>query len=108
MREQRILLTLDEATLRALEARVLALSDRVERLTQGLHDVELVEQDRRLRGWLVRGVAERLPPVQDGEPDALGLLFPDKSIELVQARFAPVLAPNQIGRRRSRSLTTIR
>src|SRR3989442_11634735 len=48
-REQRVLLTLDVAAILAAEPRVFALSYLVERFSQVAHDVELVEQDRRLR-----------------------------------------------------------
>ena len=47
--QQGVLLALDEAPVLAGEPRVLALADLVERLPEMAHDVELVEQDRRLR-----------------------------------------------------------
>ena len=92
MRQQGVFLALDEAALLALEPGVLGLADLVERLAEVAQHVELVEQDGGLRGIRVRGVAKRLPHVHDGEANAFGLLFPEKSIELVHARFAAVLA----------------
>ena len=49
MGEQSIFLTLDEGARDSLEPAVLALADGVERFGQVTQDVELVEQDRRLR-----------------------------------------------------------
>ncbi len=48
-REQRVLLALDVAAILAAEPRILGLAYRVECVPQVAHDVELVEQDRRLR-----------------------------------------------------------
>ena len=56
MRKQRVLLAVDRPAALAGEAVVLALSNRLERLTHQAHDVELVEQDR-------------LAPVAAAEPD---------------------------------------
>src|SRR5260370_444537 len=62
-RQQRVLLTLDVAAILAAEPRVLGLAYLVERFSQMTHDVELVEQDRRLRRMCRRGVTKRLPHV---------------------------------------------
>src|SRR5260370_56656 len=90
VRQERIFLSLDEATLLAGEACVLGIADLVERFAEVLHHVKLVKQDRRLRGVLVCGVAKRLPHVHDGEANAFGLLFAEKSVELVHARLTPI------------------
>jgi len=92
MRQQGVLLALDEAALRTVQAGVFGLANPVERLAQLADHVELVEQDRRLRSVTLGGVAERLPHVHDGQADALGLLFAEKRVELIQARFAAVAA----------------
>src|SRR6266481_3996141 len=69
-RQQRVFLALDEAALLPRQTRILALSHLIEGFAQVANDVELVEQDRGLRGVGVGGVAKRLPHVHHGEPDA--------------------------------------
>lgn len=91
MRQQGVFLSLDELAFLALEARVLRLSDLVQRLAQMFYNVELIEQDGRLRGVTLGRVTKRLPHVRDGQAHALSLLFPEKSIELIHARFAAIL-----------------
>src|SRR5208283_1232075 len=92
VRQERVFLPLDETTLLALEACVLSLANLVECLAEVLHHVELIEQDGRLGGVLVRGVAKRLPHIHDGEANAFSLLFTEKSVELIHARLAPVVS----------------
>ena len=68
--KQHLFLPLDVAPVLALKARVFPLPDLVERIAQVTYDVKLVprelpsvvEQDRRLRCALRRGMAKRLPP----------------------------------------------
>ena len=92
VREQRVLLALDEAPILAAEPRVLALAHLVERLAQVAHDVELVEQDRRLRRVRRGRVAKRLPHVHHRQANALGLLRAQPVVELRHARLRAVLA----------------
>ena len=74
-----------------LEPRVLVLAHLVERLAEVAQDVELVEQDGRLRGVLGGRVAERLPHVHHRQANAFGpWLFPQKAIKLVHARLAAI------------------
>src|SRR5947207_15775259 len=91
-RQQRIFLALDEAALLSRQARVLALSHLIESLAQVTNDVELVEQDRRLRRVRIGGVAKRLPHVHHGEPEALALLLAKPLITLGHAGFRPITA----------------
>ena len=48
-RQQRVFLTLDVAPLAALQPGILALANRIQGLTQMADDMELIEQNRRLR-----------------------------------------------------------
>ena len=64
MREQGVLLALDVASTFAAEPPVLALSYLVERFSQVAQDVELVEQDRRLRRVRASRVAKRLSHIR--------------------------------------------
>src|ERR1700676_3464205 len=56
------------------------------------HDVELVEQDRRLRRFVLRDVAERLPHVHHGELDFAALFEPQPVVERRHAGLGTVLA----------------
>src|SRR5580704_5715810 len=56
------------------------------------HDVELVEQDRRLRRFVLRDVAERLPHVHHGELDFAALFEPQPVVERRHAGFGAILA----------------
>jgi hypothetical protein len=47
------------------------------------HDVELVEQDRRLRRFVLSDVAEGLPHIHHGELDFAALFEPQPVVELV-------------------------
>src|SRR4030081_1585978 len=76
-----VLLALDEAPLSATEAGRFGLAPLVERLAEMAHDVELVEQDRRLRRFVLRDVAERLPHVHHGELDFAALFEPQPVVE---------------------------
>ena len=58
MPERGVFLAIDERTSLAAHARVLGLAHRVERVAEVAQDVELVEQDRRLRGDAQGRVAE--------------------------------------------------
>jgi hypothetical protein len=56
------------------------------------HDVELVEQDRRLRGMLVRHVAKRLPHVHHRQANATTLLLSELLVEHGHALLGAVFA----------------
>ena len=73
--QQDILLPLDVAPLLALEAGVSALSHLVQRIIKVAHHMELVEQDSRLRRFVVRRVAKRFPYVYHRQANAFGLLL---------------------------------
>src|SRR5271157_2127648 len=68
MRQQRVLLALDEAPILAAQARVFGFAHLVEGLAEMAHDVGLVEQDCCLRCFVLRDVTERLPHVHHSEP----------------------------------------
>src|SRR5882724_4532231 len=91
VREQRVLLSFDEAALCSRETRVFALAHLVQRLAQVAHDVELVKEDRRLRGAAVRHLAKRLPHVHDGQPDTLTGPFAQPFVELPHTRLGAIL-----------------
>src|SRR5450631_3205507 len=87
-----VLLALDEAPVFAAEAAVFGLAHLVERLAEMAHDVELVEQDRRLRRPVLRDVAERLPHVHHGELDFAALFEPQPVVERRHAGLGAILA----------------
>lgn len=98
-REQRVLLTLDEASALARQSLVLALAHLVEGLAEVADDVELVEQDvslRRVLG-LERRRAERLPHVHHSQPDALAHRRAEALVELVHTGLGAVLATEPDG-----------
>jgi len=63
MRQQRVFLSLDELALLALKSRVLLLAHLVERLAQVSDHMELVEQNRCLRGVASRRITKGFPHV---------------------------------------------
>jgi hypothetical protein len=65
----------------ARETVVFGFTNLVESLAEVSEDVELVEQDRRLRGVLRGGAAKRLPPIHHRETNAFCPLFSEKPIE---------------------------
>src|SRR6202790_3948809 len=87
-----VLLALDEAPISAAEAGVFGLAHLVECLAEMAHDVELVEQDRRLRRFVLRDVAERLPHVHHGELDFAALFEPQPIVERRHAGLGTILA----------------
>ena len=92
-REQRVLLALDVSGGPCRESRAYsALAHGIERLAQMAHDVELVEQDRRLRYSRLRNGAERLPHVHHGEPDFAALLAPQPVVERRHAGLGAIRA----------------
>ena len=102
----RVLLALDEAPVLAAEAGVLGLAHLVERLAEMAHDVELVEQDaacgacsRELRNGFHISITASL---------IWRLFWPQPGIELAMLASERSVPPNQIGRLRTRSLTTMR
>jgi len=92
VRQQRVLLALDEASVPAREPRVLGLAHLVERLAEVAYDVELVEENRRLRCVRVRGIAKRLPHVHHRQANATALLVPELLVEHCHALLGSVLA----------------
>ena len=94
MRQQCVLLTLDEAPVLARQAGALGLAHRVQRLAEMAQHMELVEQDGCLRRVLrLQGrVAERLPHVHHRQPDSLASRRAQQLVELVHARLGAVFA----------------
>ena len=90
MRKQRVLLPLDVGPVLALQPAVFALPHFVEGLTQVCHDMELVEQNARLRCVPGRRVPKCLPHIHHRHTDAAALLRPQFSIEQVHTSFLPV------------------
>ena len=78
---------------------VLALAHLVEGIAEVTDDVELVEQDVRLRCvlGLQRRRTERLPHVHHGQPDALAHRRSEALVELVHAGLGAVLATEPDG-----------
>ena len=89
-RKQRVLLALDVASILATESAVLGLAHLVERIAQMAHDVELVVQDRCLRGTRLRHVEKRLPHVHYRQANAPGLLLAQPVVEQRHARLFAV------------------
>jgi hypothetical protein len=95
MRQQRVLLALDEAPARSCQPGILGLAHRIQRLAKMTQHVEFVEQDGRLwRVLRLQGrVAECLPHVHDRQSYLLALRRAQPLVELVHARFRAVLSP---------------
>src|ERR1700676_2937870 len=87
-----VLLALDESPISAAEAGIFGLAHLIERLAEMAHDVELVEQNRRLRRFVLRDVAERLPHVHHGEFVFAALFDPQPVVERRHAGLGTVLA----------------
>src|SRR4030066_264758 len=85
VREQGVFLSLDKLPVLALQASVLFRSGFIDRLTQVVDDVKLVIENRRPRGMPGGGIMKCLPHVHHGQADLFGLLFPEKSVELIHA-----------------------
>src|SRR5450755_2953748 len=107
-RKQRVLLALDVASILAAESAVLGLAHLIERIAQMAHDVKLVVQDRRLRCTRCRHVVKRLPHIHDGQANARVFFSPSQSKNSAMLASLRSVPPNQIGRLRIRSLTTMR
>src|SRR5882672_5312203 len=90
MRQQCVLLSLDELPIPATESGVFLLAYLVERLAQMPQDVKLVEQNSCLWRVAVRGVAKRLPHIHHGQAQLASLGFAEKSVELIHARLAAI------------------
>jgi hypothetical protein len=82
----------DEAPVLAAEAGVFGLADLVERLAEMAHDVEFVEQDRRLRRFVRRDITERLPHVHHDELDFAALPEPQLGVEPCHAGLRTIFA----------------
>src|SRR6266852_740294 len=76
----------------ARKARIFALAHRIQSLAQMPHDMELIEQNRRLRCIRLRRQTERLPHVHDGKANARTLLLAEPGVELAHACLRAVLA----------------
>src|SRR6195256_2054582 len=87
-----VLLALDEAPISAAEAGGFGLAHLFGRLAEMAHDVELVEQDRRLRRFFLRDVAERLPHVHPGKFVFAALFEPQPVVERRHAGLGTILA----------------
>ena len=92
VRQQRLLLALDVAATLAAQAPVLGLAYFVECFSQVPHDVELVEQNRRLRRMCARRVAKRLPHVHHRQANALTLLVSRRGVEPRRVGFRTILS----------------
>jgi len=79
--QERVLLAFDEAPFLARDPRVLALSDLVEGFAQMTQDMELVEQNGRLRSMALGGVAERFPHVHNRDLDTAGFPLSEPLVE---------------------------
>src|SRR5256712_5031026 len=90
VREQRVLLPLDEPALPPRHAGVLALADLVERLAQVAQHVELIEQEAGLRGVACGGEPKGLPHVHHRERDGGGLPGPEPRVERIEARLGAI------------------
>src|ERR1022692_1464715 len=73
VRQQRVAVPFDEATVLALQTGIFVPADLVHRLLQMSHHVKLVVQDFRLRGVadLERRVPKRLPHIHDRQANSL-------------------------------------
>src|SRR5665811_487208 len=80
------------APLAALEPAILALANRIQGFAQMADDMELIEQNRRLRRMRIRRQSKRLPHVHDRQANARTLLLAEPGVELAHARLRPVLA----------------
>src|ERR1700730_17061687 len=94
VREQRILLTLDELPLVPFMPGVFLLPHLVECLSKMLPDVEFVEENRRLGSFVICRLLEGLlPHVHDCQADSLAALFPQKCEERIHTFLRAVFAP---------------
>src|SRR5262245_40035669 len=96
-RQQRVFLALDVASVAAREPPIFVLANRIQGLAQMAHDMELVEQNCRLRGMCMRRQSKRLPHVHDRQTNARALAFAKPGVELAHARLRAILAtkPNR-------------
>ena len=90
VRQQGVLLPLDEPALPPGHAGVLALADLIEGVAQMAQDVELVEQNAGLGGVARGREAKGFPHVHHREPQAGGLPGAEPGIELIQARLGAI------------------
>src|SRR5271167_2112610 len=90
VRQQGVLLALDDAAILAAQPGVLALSHLVQSLAEMAHDVELVEQNAGLRSVPAGGVAKGLPHVHHRQPHALAFRGSQPLVEEIHARFGAV------------------
>src|SRR5438270_13870849 len=81
-----IFLALDIAPVAARQPGIFTLADPVQGVAQMAHDMELVEQNRRLRRMRIRRQPKRLPHVHHREPNARALLPTEPGVELAHAR----------------------
>ncbi len=82
--EERVALALDKGSVLRGHPCVLGPADLLHRVGQMTQDVELVEQNLRLRGLGLHRVAKRLPHVHHRQPNPVGLLRPQVEKEPVQ------------------------
>src|SRR5262245_7940726 len=91
-RQQRVYLPLDVAPPAALQPGIFALANVIQGFPQMAHDMELVEQNRRLWRMYIRRQTKRLPHVHDRQANARALPFAEPVVELAHARLRAVLA----------------
>ena len=98
-REKVVPLSLDEGFVLSRQTPVFGTANFVDSLPKMAHDVELVEQNCRLRGvsLLLRGLHERLPHVHDRDLDPLALLGSKPLVEGVHGSFRAVHTPEPDG-----------
>src|ERR1700738_136783 len=91
-RQQRVFLAFDVAPVAARKSSIFALANVIQSFTEMPHDMELVEQNRRLQRMRRRRQPKRLPHVHHCEPNARALLRAEPGVELAHTRLRTVLA----------------
>ena len=93
VRQQRILLTLDEVAAPSGKPGIFTLAHLVQSVAQMTHHVEFVEQNPCLWGVsrLDRRVLKRLPHVHYGQLNPFALLWSQPLVKLIHTFFGPVL-----------------
>src|SRR3990172_6787588 len=91
MREERILLTLDELTTLAGQSGIFVLSNFVQGLIQVLYDMELIVENGRLRCFLSCGFLKWFPHVHHSKSNMLGFSGSEPFVKKIHALFRAVL-----------------
>src|SRR5205807_874161 len=90
-RQQRVFLPLDVAPPATLQPGIFALANPIQGLTQMAHDMELVEQNRRLWRIGIRRQTKWLPHVHHHQANARALPLAEPVVKLAHARLRTVL-----------------